>query len=85
VAAGAQTNHRHHPRGRPDRHLHARLLRHRSALLGAGFAGALLAVVGPGILAGLSDRRPGGITTYSILGAKYGYDLPGSWRSRPPP
>ena len=36
---------------------------------------ALLAVVGPGLLAGLSDDDPAGITTYSILGAKYGYDL----------
>jgi Mn2+/Fe2+ NRAMP family transporter len=36
---------------------------------------ALLAVVGPGILAGLSDDDPAGITTYSILGAKYGYEL----------
>ncbi len=44
-------------------------------LLGAGYTGALLAVVGPGILAGLSDDDPAGITTYSILGAKYGYEL----------
>jgi Mn2+/Fe2+ NRAMP family transporter len=44
-------------------------------VLGAGYAGALLAVVGPGILAGLSDDDPAGITTYSILGAKYGYEL----------
>ncbi len=35
----------------------------------------LLAVVGPGLLAGLSDDDPPGITTYSILGAKYGYQL----------
>jgi len=32
-------------------------------------------VVGPGLLAGLSDDDPAGITTYSILGAKYGYQL----------
>jgi Mn2+/Fe2+ NRAMP family transporter len=32
-------------------------------------------VVGPGVLAGLSDDDPAGITTYSILGAKYGYEL----------
>jgi len=32
-------------------------------------------VVGPGLLAGLSDDDPAGITTYSILGAKYGYRL----------
>jgi len=36
---------------------------------------AALAVVGPGILAGLSDDDPAGITTYSILGADYGYRL----------
>jgi Mn2+/Fe2+ NRAMP family transporter len=32
-------------------------------------------VLGPGILAGLSDDDPAGVTTYSILGAKYGYEL----------
>ena len=36
---------------------------------------ALLAVVGPGLLAGLSDDDPAGITTYSVLGADYGYQL----------
>lgn len=36
---------------------------------------AALAVVGPGILAGLSDDDPAGITTYSILGTDYGYRL----------
>jgi Mn2+/Fe2+ NRAMP family transporter len=36
---------------------------------------ALLAVLGPGLLAGLSDDDPAGITTYSILGADYGYQL----------
>jgi Mn2+/Fe2+ NRAMP family transporter len=45
-----------------------RLIRHGSIV-------ALLAVVGPGILAGLSDDDPAGITTYSILGADYGYEL----------
>jgi NRAMP (natural resistance-associated macrophage protein)-like metal ion transporter len=40
-----------------------------------GLALALLAVVGPGILAGLSDDDPAGITTYSILGADFGYRL----------
>jgi NRAMP (natural resistance-associated macrophage protein)-like metal ion transporter len=41
------------------------------------FAGliALAAVVGPGLLAGLSDDDAPGITTYSILGADYGYQL----------
>ena len=36
---------------------------------------ALLAVLGPGLLAGLSDDDPAGITTYSVLGASYGYQL----------
>jgi NRAMP (natural resistance-associated macrophage protein)-like metal ion transporter len=36
---------------------------------------ALLAVLGPGLLAGLSDDDPAGITTYSILGADHGYTL----------
>jgi Mn2+/Fe2+ NRAMP family transporter len=37
--------------------------------------GAFIAVLGPGILAGLSDDDPAGITTYSILGADHGYGL----------
>jgi len=36
---------------------------------------ALVAVLGPGLLAGLSDDDPAGITTYSVLGAQYGYEL----------
>ena len=36
---------------------------------------ALFAVLGPGLLAGLSDDDPAGITTYSILGARFGYEL----------
>ena len=40
----------------------------------ASFA-ALAAVVGPGLIAGLSDDDPAGITTYSVLGASYGYQL----------
>jgi NRAMP (natural resistance-associated macrophage protein)-like metal ion transporter len=36
---------------------------------------AFLGVMGPGIIAGLSDDDPAGITTYSQLGAKYGYQL----------
>lgn len=37
--------------------------------------GGLLAVAGPGLLAGLSDDDPAGITTYSVLGANHGYQL----------
>jgi NRAMP (natural resistance-associated macrophage protein)-like metal ion transporter len=35
----------------------------------------LFAVLGPGLLAGLSDDDPPGITTYSVIGADYGYQL----------
>jgi NRAMP (natural resistance-associated macrophage protein)-like metal ion transporter len=59
----------------PGRHTHWRVARRRNVLLRAGPAMALLAVVGPGVLAGLSDDDPAGITTYSILGARYGYEL----------
>jgi NRAMP (natural resistance-associated macrophage protein)-like metal ion transporter len=59
----------------PGRHTHWRVAQQRHRLLRAGGLAALLAVVGPGILAGLSDDDPAGITTYSILGARYGYEL----------
>jgi Mn2+/Fe2+ NRAMP family transporter len=36
---------------------------------------AALAVLGPGLLAGLSDDDPAGITTYSVLGTDHGYRL----------
>jgi Mn2+/Fe2+ NRAMP family transporter len=42
---------------------------------GAGAFAAFLAVLGPGLLAGLSDDDPAGITTYSLLGADHGYRL----------
>ena len=64
-----------HPHRAPGRHTHWRLARRRHRLLRAGGLAALLAVVGPGILAGLSDDDPAGIATYSILGARYGYEL----------
>jgi Mn2+/Fe2+ NRAMP family transporter len=37
--------------------------------------GALVAVIGPGAIAGLADDDPAGITTYSIQGTEYGYEL----------
>ena len=46
-----------------------RRLRIRVALVALG------AVVGPGLIAGLSDDDPAGITTYSVLGTNYGYRL----------
>ena len=42
---------------------------------GPGAWAAFLAVLGPGVLAGLSDDDPAGITTYSILGTDHGYRL----------
>jgi Mn2+/Fe2+ NRAMP family transporter len=42
---------------------------------GVGAFTAFLAVLGPGLLAGLSDDDPAGITTYSVLGADHGYRL----------
>lgn len=66
---------RHRAHRTPGRHTHWRLARRRHLLLRGGTAAALLAVVGPGLLAGLSDDDPAGIATYSILGAKYGYEL----------
>ncbi len=63
---------------RPSRpHLAVRRPHRRLASLRGRRAGlvALLAVLGPGLLAGLSDDDPAGITTYSILGADFGYRL----------
>jgi NRAMP (natural resistance-associated macrophage protein)-like metal ion transporter len=54
------------------RHVHERLRRRRGRVAGVA---ALFAVLGPGLLAGLSDDDPPGITTYSVLGADYGYEL----------
>jgi NRAMP (natural resistance-associated macrophage protein)-like metal ion transporter len=61
------------------RHLHGRRARRhhqaRRRLRARGGLIALAAVVGPGVLAGLSDDDPAGIATYSILGADHGYEL----------
>jgi Mn2+/Fe2+ NRAMP family transporter len=54
------------------RHPHRRLASLRGRRAGLL---ALVAVLGPGLLAGLSDDDPAGITTYSILGADFGYRL----------
>jgi Mn2+/Fe2+ NRAMP family transporter len=35
----------------------------------------LFAVLGPGMVSGFADNDAGGITTYSIAGAQFGYDL----------
>ncbi|HXR27319.1 MAG TPA: Nramp family divalent metal transporter [Candidatus Baltobacteraceae bacterium] len=36
---------------------------------------ATLAVLGPGIVSGFADNDAGGITTYSLAGVRFGYDL----------
>ncbi|HEY7940778.1 MAG TPA: Nramp family divalent metal transporter [Candidatus Limnocylindrales bacterium] len=46
-----------------------RAVRARLTLLG------LLAIVGPGLVSGFADNDAGGITTYSIAGAQFGYSL----------
>ena len=58
----------HHKRG-----ISLQFARFRAAGIG-GFT-AFLSVLGPGLLAGLSDDDPAGITTYSILGTDHGYRL----------
>lgn len=58
----------HHKRG-----IALQFARFRAA--GIGAFSAFLAVLGPGLLAGLSDDDPAGITTYSMLGADHGYRL----------
>jgi Mn2+/Fe2+ NRAMP family transporter len=58
----------HHKRG-----IAARFSQFR--LKGLSWLAAFMAVLGPGLLAGLSDDDPAGITTYSILGTDYGYRL----------
>lgn len=37
--------------------------------------GLFLAILGPGIITGSVDNDAGGITTYSVVGAMYGYNL----------
>src|SRR5207342_1809064 len=36
---------------------------------------AALAVLGPGLVSGFADNDAGGITTYSLAGARFGYSL----------
>ena len=35
----------------------------------------LLAAMGPGIISGFADNDAGGITTYSVVGARFGYEM----------
>jgi Mn2+/Fe2+ NRAMP family transporter len=73
-ASVTRSSRRSHHIGPPGRHVHLRLVRGRARLRRVSLA-TLLLVVGPGVLAGLSDDDPAGITTYSILGAKFGYRM----------
>ena len=34
-----------------------------------------LAVLGPGLIAAIADNDAGGVATYSVLGAKFGYSM----------
>ncbi len=52
-----------------NKSLPARLLGWRARILAA------LAVIGPGIITANADNDAGGISTYSIVGAHYGYSL----------
>ena len=36
---------------------------------------AILGVLGPGLVSGFADNDAGGISTYSVAGARYGYEL----------
>ena len=61
---------------RPDRRRFRRLTPSarwflRSRLPRLAFLGAL----GPGLMSGFADNDAGGITTYSVVGAQFGYDL----------
>ncbi len=49
-------------------------IRHRFRPLWARL-GALLVVVGPGIITASADNDAGGVATYSVAGAHYGYSL----------
>ena len=56
--------------------LGGRRLRFRPRLLGLRLPRlAILAVLGPGLISGFADNDAGGITTYSVVGAQFGYDL----------
>lgn len=69
--------HRKHKRPHPIAHrrrgISLKFAQSRKA--GKGALLAFLAVLGPGLLAGLSDDDPAGIATYSMLGADHGYRL----------
>lgn len=58
-----------------DRLEHGDLLRLRGRFRGRRGLVAFLAVMGPGLIAGVAGNDAGGITTYSVLGAETGLSL----------
>lgn len=73
TAQGKHQPDRHHGMGHRRRGITKRFMDFRAR--GMGFLAAFMVVLGPGILAGLSDDDPAGIATYSKLGADHGYRL----------
>jgi Mn2+/Fe2+ NRAMP family transporter len=65
--------------GPPDRERRRRSRRYRAGtmrVLGLRLPRiAFLAALGPGLVSGFADNDAGGITTYSVVGAQFGYDL----------
>jgi len=43
--------------------------------IGRGRLAIFLAILGPGLISAASDNDAGGITTWSVIGARYGYSL----------
>ena len=72
-AHGKHQHKRPHPIAHRRRGISQKFAQSRTA--GKGALVAFLAVLGPGLLAGLSDDDPAGIATYSMLGADHGYRL----------
>ena len=58
-----------------DRIAHREFLRLRGRFRGRRGIVAFLAVMGPGLIAGIAGNDAGGITTYSVLGARTGLTL----------
>ncbi len=53
------------------RHVGRRLV----SRIGRGRLMVILAIVGPGLISAASDNDAGGVTTWSVIGAQYGYSL----------
>jgi NRAMP (natural resistance-associated macrophage protein)-like metal ion transporter len=62
-------------RGETSRHLPSRFMRLRRLFPRRSVLGLYLAAMGPGVIAALAGNDAGGIGTYSLAGARYGYKL----------